>query len=181
MLEKWSAKIMPNNVTPQNRIGGLHEFVITGSIEVDKKKKNTWWVREGNPLPKLKMTGNQTWMPAAKRYAAWKVFVQETYIESLGSKKWKQDACRNIALGGKPIMLVAGERAHMSIVIHWWDETHGDPENIFGSIADALFHNDKHLSVNVEFVCKDPRKDRRGTVDVAIIITPEVKAEAQKV
>lgn len=177
---------MPTNVTPQNRIGGLHEFVIVGGIAIDKMKLRgggyrTWHEPNSNPLPKLRMTGGQSWKPEVKRYMAWKVFVQETYIESLGSKRFKQDACRNIAMVGKPIMLVVGERAHMSIFIHWWNETHGDPENIFGSIADALFHNDKHLSVNVEFICNDPRKEKRGTVEVAIIITPEVKAEAPKV
>lgn len=148
----------------------MQQFVIVGGITIDKKTKTTWWERGMNPHPKLRMTqGQKSWLPAVQRYMTWKKHVIDSYIDSL--PKGEQNAARmNEYKKGKPIVLKDGERAHMQIFIHWWDETHGDPENIFGSIADALFVNDKHLSASADFICRDPNEERRGMVEVAIII-----------
>lgn len=97
----------------------------------------------GNAFPKLKMTGKQHWTDKAQAYAMWKVFVQKAFMDSLPHTE-AQEALRNIYKYKKPIVL-GDLSARMDIEISWKGGVHGDPENIFGSIADALFHNDKNL------------------------------------
>lgn len=127
----------------------------------------------GNAVPKLKMTEKQKWMPKAQEYAKWKAHVQFSLFKMVMShdvyKSWVKQENKlheNFALSGKPIVLDGDEKAHMKIKIYWTDEKHGDPENIFGSIADALFFNDKHLSGEFHFD-HDPGK---GRVDVELTI-----------
>lgn len=93
------------------------------------------------------MTGKQHWTDKAQAYVKWKHFVQRELINDLRIEK-PEEARRceqNIAMYGKPIVLEKNQTARMDILISWKNGAHGDPENIFGSIADALFHNDKNL------------------------------------
>src|SRR5579872_5063411 len=98
----------------------------------------------GNAIPKLRKTLRQQWTPEAQRYAAWKVYVQEAFMKSLVDIDFRGHV-RYLRVFKKPIKLYDGAKAVMDIRIFWKDEKHGDPENIFGSIADALFYNDKNL------------------------------------
>lgn len=100
----------------------------------------------GNPMPKIRKTHRQAWTPAVRKYMRWKEHVQKELIRAIEitNKEAARDAARNIAAVGKPLVL-GDRRAYMDIVISWKNGTHGDPENIFGSIADALFYNDKEL------------------------------------
>lgn len=107
---------------------------------------------DGNAIPKLKMTGKQSWTPKAQRYKYWKQFVQDKFIEVLHTyyPELEQSALQNMVLHGKPIGAVS--RPRMDLLISWKDGKHPDPENVFGSIADALFVNDKHLAGSFDFV-----------------------------
>lgn len=98
----------------------------------------------GNAFPKLKMTGKQSWTDKAQAYAMWKVYVQKAYLDSLPPDQYQQ-ALRNIFKHKKPIVLEKDALALMDLKISFKGGVHGDPENIFGSIADALFYNDKNL------------------------------------
>lgn len=120
----------------------------------------------GNPIPKLKMTGNQSWTPQAKKYVAWKEYVSAAFYDGLEEDKKKRHA-KNIAEYGKPIRLVYSQCALMVLHVRWANETHGDPESIFGSIADAIFVNDKELDV---VVFTKHSKDKTGEVDGSIFI-----------
>lgn len=91
----------------------------------------------GNPMPKLKMTGRQHWTPRARKYVAWKAHVVGAYRQAGGL--WMDQ------IEAKPIVLWPEQRAHMDVTIFFKNKAHGDGENIFGSIADALFKNDKYL------------------------------------
>lgn len=53
----------------------------------------------------------------------------------------------------------------MDISILWKDNAHGDAENVFGSIADALFKQDKWLDGSFESRVSD---DKVGRVKVSI-------------
>jgi len=123
----------------------------------------------GNAIPKLRMTGNQSWKPEAQRYAAWKKYVQDCiqpHLVAMALDLREKDQ-RKLIKGNrylKPISDVA-DKIRMDIMIHWADETHGDPESIFGSIADALFIQDKHLAGDKDF-CHAP--DKKGFVEVKI-------------
>ena len=125
----------------------------------------------GNAVPKLKMTGKQKWTPIAQEYAKWKSHVVYSLLNCVDhEEKWQlemaTDLRKNISILGKPIVLGFEGTAHMKINIYWGNEAHGDPENIFGSIADALFYNDKHLSGEFHFG-HDPGN---GRVDVELTI-----------
>lgn len=141
----------------------------TFTIKGNHKKK------DGNPLPKLKMTGKQTWTEKAQNYALWKEHVVAMFLDGLkGNQHAQRLASMNIAQTGKPIVLKEDERAKMKLLIIWNGENHGDPENVFGSIADSLFYNDKHL--DGEFCARHFKdiKNNRGTVYVNITITNSI-------
>lgn len=53
----------------------------------------------------------------------------------------------------------------MSINIFWADNTHGDPENVFGSIADSVFFQDKYLDGS--FISQ-MSATKEGRVDIII-------------
>lgn len=111
----------------------------------------------GNPMPKLKMTGKQHWTPRAQEYAKWKDHVVGSFFDSIRTAVAPAQSiadmqrlyANNLARYGKPFVLNAIEHAFMSLRIYWSNKAHGDPENIFGSIADALFVNDKNVDVFV--------------------------------
>lgn len=65
----------------------------------------------------------------------------------------------------KPIILPKGQKAYMDLLIEWKDNTHADPENVFGSIADALFLTDKDLCGSFDVT------DKRGEGLVHVRIT----------
>ena len=110
---------------------------------------------KGNPVPYQRVVGRALWTRQAKRYAAWKEYVQEQY--------WKQAEERNFI--GKPFTEL--KRARMSIEIYWANEAHGDPDNVFKGIADALFVNDKNLGGSFEF--EMDKKMPRVEVKIEII------------
>lgn len=104
-----------------------------------------------NAIPKLKMTGGQKWTVAARRYSAWKQYIQSALLDSL-NKHHGEDAYslagNRMVTAKKPLLVERGMKARMEIEIFWNCELEGrhpDPENVFGSIADALFINDKNL------------------------------------
>lgn len=72
---------------------------------------------------------------------------------------------RNIGLKGKPLDTTITTKAHMDIMIWWCNRAHGDPENCFGSIADALFASDKYLSGSFNFKYAE---DKKARVEVVI-------------
>ncbi len=102
--------------------------------------------RVGNAVPKLKMTGKQHWTPKAREYVQWKEHVVYSFLDSIkGNVIDQRMFASNCARHGKPFILGLTDPALMVLKIYWSNKGHGDPENIFGSIADALFLNDKNL------------------------------------
>lgn len=108
-----------------------------------------------NAQPKAKLTKGQQWTPKAHKYAAWKRHVQEAFFKATKprSDELKRQAHEAIIshyppeiTGRKPITIQPGNWAHMELHIDFNSAKHADPENIFGSIADALFTNDNRLS-----------------------------------
>lgn len=125
---------------------------------------------DGNPKPKLRMTRAQAWKPEVKEYQAWKAHVQTAFLAAVQADRTFAAACkRNIVTHGKPVVLEPEERALMGILICWKGGNHGDPENVFGSIADALFFQDKDLS-GFFHVVKDVNEKPGATVDVKLVL-----------
>lgn len=121
----------------------------------------------GNAMPKVKLTKGQQWTPKAKLYAAWKGYVVSQLLDQKRGTKWEAMIIRNIGLHGKPFRTSIDMRATMQLTIHWGDNKHGDPENIFGSIADALFSQDKYLDGSFRSAVS---RDGCGRVDVVITL-----------
>lgn len=123
---------------------------------------------DGNAIPKLKKTKRQQWTLEAKRYTAWKVHIQNAFFDSLAGEGIDYPNCvRVMRLFRKPIRLDPQIKAVMDIHIFWKDNAHGDPENIFGSIADAIFVNDKNLDGSFK---SEIASDKKGRVEVLIKI-----------
>jgi len=121
-----------------------------------------------NAIPKLKKTRAQQWSPEAQRYTAWKGHIQHAFFDSLAGEGIDYPVhIRIMRLFRKPIKLNVPGKAVMDIRIFWKDNTHGDPENIFGSIADALFFNDKNLDGSFK---SEIAEDKKGKVEVFITI-----------
>lgn len=153
------------------------EFSVNGLPAYEYKKGRNRLFKpadpQGNPLPKLKMTGRQHWMPKAQRYVAWKKHVVTALFKSfadnsgLGTVSMKEiREFVDMFADEKPI--ITGKRkVHMDIFIRWKDGKHGDPENIFGSVADSLFKQDKYLAGSFDF---EQKPSGKGGVDVKITI-----------
>lgn len=100
-------------------------------------------------MSKLKMTGKQSWTPKAQKYIQYKEYVKGQFIDCCIGTGFKATAERSMMQTQKPIPKSGhkhGNHAHMRIDIYFDSFVHGDPENIFGAIADALFNDDKFLS-----------------------------------
>ncbi len=109
----------------------------------------------GNPLAKLRMTGPQHWRPEVQRYVRWKNLVRTEY--------WRQTAGR--IDNAKPLTTTKEQPMRMDIKIKWKNDVHADPEGVFGSIADALFENDKYLKGTFDF---ESAPAGRGEVEITI-------------
>jgi hypothetical protein len=118
----------------------------------------------GNGRPKLRTTKGSQWDDKAKRYVAWKGHVVNCFLDSLrvASPKLASEYEMNAYKLKKPIPEFTG-KCRMDIHIYFSSDSHGDPENIFGSIADALFIQDKRLIGSFDF-----DHDKQGRVEVTI-------------
>lgn len=136
-------------------------------------------------LPKIKLTKAQQWTDKAQQYAGWKRHVQAAFFQAAKQNKIEQsDAQRLVQFclyppeitGKKPITLHPEAYARMDIDIGFKNRKHADPENIFGSIADALFHNDVRLRGSFDFTENEPK----ARVRVRITIADEKEMNAKK-
>lgn len=119
----------------------------------------------GNPMSKIRLTKAQQWMPKAQRYATWKAHVLNTALAAMRGAPEYPMMIRNLGTLGKPFSTKKHIRGHMSVRIRFSDDTHGDPEGVFGSIADALFKQDKYLDGAFE------GEMVRGCGEVDVVIT----------
>lgn len=111
------------------------EFTIRGNNRDTKR----------NPMAKVRLTKGQQWTPRAQQYAAWKSWVVAQLLDATKGSEIYPLVIRNIGTHGKPFTTTQHLRARMTVAIRWCDQTHGDAEGVFGSIADALFKQDKWL------------------------------------
>lgn len=74
---------------------------------------------------------------------------------------------RNLVLKGKPLGTAKDLYGRMDLRIFWKDDKHGDPENIFGALADSLFFQDKYLDGSFE---AKRSESGEGLVEVSILL-----------
>lgn len=119
--------------------------------------------RKGNPIPYVRSTRGALWRKDGKRYAGWKDYVRTAYALQVSSERRRAlagpEAKKLSEASAKPINL-GEQKAVMDIKILWASEAHGDPDNIWKGIADALFVNDKNLDGSFESCVADNKKGR---------------------
>lgn len=133
---------------------------------------------DNHALPKAKLTRGQQWTEKAQRYAAWKRHVVDAFIQAARKAKLEQSVDKRLVqvslypsevTGRKPIEILKAAHCRMEIFISFKNGKHADPENIFGSIADALFHNDARLRGSFDFSENEPK----AKVSISIVALPE--------
>lgn len=132
---------------------------ITFTIYGNPKKKN------GNPMPYTRTTQGSKFSKKALEYSAWKGHVVASYLDHIDGMKKIDRADFGDAhdlIQRKPIKATKN-KMHMSIHSTFVDDTHGDSDNVFKGIADALFQNDKYLEGSFTFERGDV-----GKVEVTI-------------
>ncbi len=120
-----------------------------------------------NALPKLKMTGKQHWTPKAQKYVRYKEYVLATFFKAVKDHPEYREFMRNAALTKKPLNTTRDRKGRMEIAIQWKNHAHGDPENIFGAIADSIFGDDKYLDGSFASRLSD---NKQAKVDVVIYL-----------
>lgn len=160
-------------------------FAIRGGFSIKKNGNHVAieYVETGHPLPKLRMTGGQSWKPEVKRYMAWKAHVVTSFVESLRhSPELYNRVAGRVARGLKPIPSLL-EKAHMTVRAYYNNHAHADTENVFGSIADALFENDSKLVGTFDYDIGGkglPRGMSPGQVIATIEIDPITFSQPDK-
>ncbi|MBP6975160.1 MAG: hypothetical protein KBB54_04500 [Candidatus Pacebacteria bacterium] len=117
----------------------------------------------GNPIPYHRVVGRALWLPSAKRYSAWKSFVRKTFYSEYPA--YLERKGKDILTQKEPLTTSPALRARMDIQVYWMNGNHGDPDNIFKGIADALFINDKFLDGSFE---TNNAPDGKGRVVITI-------------
>jgi len=124
----------------------------------------------GNPLPKIRKTFRQRHTPEVARYIEWKEWVRAACLDGLGKKGERELITPKTFASGK-LLDTGKEPAFMRIMIFFAAKgAHPDPENVFGSIADALFVNDNLLSGAFSFAYAAPGKPPRVEVHLELPI-----------
>lgn len=113
------------------------------------------------------MTGNQTWKKQVKDYVAYKKHVQECFLASLSHEHRKGRFIQDWLIGKKPLHIPPDARVKMEVAINFHGERHGDPEGIFGAIADAIMDQDKHCAGSFDF-SHDAQKEEGVMVTIKL-------------
>ena len=120
-------------------------FTVTGNGDDPK----------GNPLPKLRMTQRQGWKPEVQRYVRYLETVRGAFLKSPDLTRADVDALtRTMASKGSKKLIpkaMTQRKAWLRVDLTWSSRVHGDPENVLGAIADAIFEDDKNLAVCADF------------------------------
>ena len=119
----------------------------------------------GNPIPYVRVVKRALWLPEAKRYSGWKSFVRRSFYGDF--PEYLMRAGSTMLTDLQPFTTNSAEKARMDVRIYWRNGIHGDPDNIFKGIADALFKNDKYLDGSFE---THYAPDGKGRVEIDIAI-----------
>lgn len=108
----------------------IYSFTIHGNQED---------ILAGNPIPFQRVI-KQKMRASAARYLEWEAYVRACFYDYAAKNKIP---IRSIAK--QPIELKKGQYCRMDILIGWANGHHGDNDNTWKGIADALFVNDKDI------------------------------------
>lgn len=129
---------------------------------VVKGNQDDW---HGNPIPYTRVVKRALWVPEAKRYNAWKSYVRRSFYGEYPA--YLMRAGNTLLTDLQPFRTSSASKARMDVRIYWMNGIHGDPDNIFKGIADALFKNDKFLDGSFE---SNYSPDGKGRVEIDITL-----------
>ena len=130
-----------------------------------------------NPQPKARFTHRQyrvrtrggRRIEKVERYQEYLDHVRASFLDScVKDGRITRKEFRDAYYGLGPKLLKTGKRkVRMDIFITWGSDSHGDPENIFGAIADALFVDDKYLAGSFDYATEPGVPSVRCTIAYA--------------
>lgn len=122
---------------------------------------------KGNPIPCPRTTQNTQWTPKAVRYQEWMMYVVAGFIDAVQAipKENRNELAGYINFAGRKPIVESKRKVRMDIMIDWHSDGHGDCDNIFKGIADALFTNDKYVVGTFDYRYPE---DKQGAVEVLI-------------
>jgi hypothetical protein len=129
---------------------------------VIKGNQDDW---HGNPIPYTRVVKRALWLPEAKRYNAWKSYARRSFYGEYPA--YLMRAGNTMLTELQPFKTTAASKARMDVRIYWMNGIHGDPDNIFKGLADALFKNDKFLDGSFE---SHYSPDGKGRVEIDITL-----------
>lgn len=129
---------------------------------VVKGNQDDW---HGNPIPYTRVVKRALWLPEAKRYNAWKSYVRRSFYGEYPA--YLMRAGNTLLTDLQPFKTSSASKARMDVRIFWMNGIHGDPDNIFKGLADALFKNDKFLDGSFE---SNYSSDGKGRVEIDITL-----------
>lgn len=156
------------------------------------KVQNTWEINfvilgnqenpEGNPIPYHRTTQGSYWNKGSRRYNAWKQFVVAQFLKQNPENSGMGRYGAMYLKFGKPLKLSGDSKAEefkktryiakVYLDIKWANGNHADGDNIFKGIADALFYNDKDITLG-HFESSDS-PDKKGSV-IGKIVVEQIK------
>ena len=117
----------------------------------------------------MRSTQRTQWLPKVVRYNEWKGHVVAKFIDHIESlSKEERDELKPYInfLDKKPI-IATSKKIYVKIYVTFKDKAHGDGDNIFKGIADALFMNDKYVAGSFDY---EYSKDKQGKIYIQIIL-----------
>lgn len=129
---------------------------------VVKGNQDDW---HGNPIPYTRVVKRALWLPEAKRYNAWKSYARRSFYGEYPA--YLMRAGNTLLTDLQPFKTSSSSKARMDVRIFWMNGIHGDPDNIFKGLADALFKNDKFLDGSFE---SNYSPDGKGRVEIDITL-----------
>jgi len=124
---------------------------------------------DGNPVP-YKRTLNWAMRKEDRKYFAWHEHVRRTAMEDcrpIPDEPEVVKVSRNTFIY-YPFNL-SMSRARVDMKIYWMNDQHGDADNVFKGILDAIFRNDKNVVAGSYESSKCPEKKGRVEVTVTIL------------
>lgn len=103
--------------------------------------------KDGNPIS-YKRTVKGMWREADTTYHEWMDYVRRQFRRQIMDKELEERIVQAWKAGKEvehPIILEKDEICTMYFEIYYKDKKHGDPDNLFKGVADALFLNDKNV------------------------------------
>lgn len=141
---------------------------------------------KGNPVPYMRLVRGH-WKKGDEKYLEWGDYVRARFQRTANIISDPIGTNARVMRSGKEIVGIcdAGEivlniekpitvqqlKMRLDLKIYWHNKAHGDPDNIFKGIADALIHQDKNVDGSF---ASEMAPDKIGRVEALLTITDQI-------